>query len=159
MAKTKGAILTNAPETEPIETAEDTGAETGTGTASGQMADVVDIILGKLNEMEIEFARDAWENKAPEEYGVVELAEQSAAIYADDIMIDEAWTIRVHLYVKGDDDAWPDKVGEKLRELSGPLDLTWRVTGREFAYEVGKVHWTWTVTRWGPLRIEGDPHG
>ena len=36
--------------------------------------DAIDVLLNKLNTIEgIEFVRDAWLNKAPDNYGVVEL--------------------------------------------------------------------------------------
>jgi hypothetical protein len=117
--------------------------------------DAVNIITDKLNELDgIEFARDAWENKAPDAYGVVELGAENLTFYADNIPLDEAWQITVHVYAIGDSDAWPRLVAEKLAEVAETLDITWRVTGREFLFDIGKVHWTWTVVRWGPLTWE-----
>ena len=43
----------------------------------------VDKIVAKLNTLEgIEFAKDAWVNKAPENYGVVELSGTARQMWA-----------------------------------------------------------------------------
>lgn len=132
-------------------------ARTKNRTATTVTLDAVQIITDKLNELDgIEFARDAWENKAPETYGVVELGAESLTFYADNVPLDGAWQILIHAYVIGDDDGWPARIGEKLSEISEDLDITWRVTTREFLFDIAKVHWVFTVIRWGPLTWEAD---
>lgn len=113
----------------------------------------IDSLVERLNELEgIEFAKDAWVNKAPEVYGVVTLNGDNQQLWADGHLIDTIWGVTVAAYVDDDDDTWPDKVQAKLEELEDQdlFDLVHRVN-REFDYETGKVRWEWTVMLYGPL--------
>jgi len=119
------------------------------------MLDVVDLITGKLNELEgIEFARDAWENKAPDQYGVVTLALEPIVQYADGHLIDEINRCTVDMYTEGSSDTWPALVREKLAELEDVndwLDLSCRLTAREYLFDINKVHWTMQINFAGPV--------
>lgn len=126
--------------------------------------DAIDQLVTQLNEISgIEFVRDAWLNKAPENYGVVELSGEASQLWADGHLLDSVYRVLVHLYVKGDDDSWPAQVQEKLEALesTGKVDLTHTNT-RDFDYQTGKVHWMWSVSLYGPLTwtesvaVEGD---
>lgn len=115
--------------------------------------DVVDQLVEKLNEISgIEFVRDAWLNKAPENYGVVELNGEARQLWADGHLTDSIWRVIVTLYVQGDDDSWPQQVQAKLEALesAGAVDLTHTIS-RDFDAQTGKVRWAWTVNLYGSL--------
>ena len=113
--------------------------------------DAADLLVGKLNEIEgIAFVRDAWENKAPDNYGVVELAGQSSALWADNRMLEQVFQLTVHLYVAGGSDEWVAKVQEKLAEACDGYSLP----AHEFAFDIGKNHWTWNCQIVGPIQWE-----
>lgn len=118
--------------------------------------DAIDEIVAKLNTIEgIEFVRDAWVNKAPDNYGVVELPGESRQLWADGHLLDSIWMVRITAYVTDGDDTWAGDINEKLEELEadGKVELTHTI-GRNFNYEVGKVEWVWTVYITGPLTRE-----
>ena len=115
--------------------------------------DAVDMLVDALNEIDgIEFTRDAWEDKAPENYGVVELNGEARQLWADGHLIDSVWAVVITLYVSGDADTWPRTVQEKLEELEsdGRLDLTYAVS-RVYDYQINKVRWSWTANLAGDL--------
>lgn len=114
--------------------------------------DAVDELTQKLGEIGVEFVRDAWLNKAPDNYGVVELQGEARQLWADGHLLDSIYRVLVTLYVKGDDDSYAGQVQEKLEELesAGKVDLTHTIS-RSFDYETGKVQWVWTVNMYGPL--------
>lgn len=120
------------------------------------MPDTIDLIVDKLNEIDgIEFTRDAWEDKAPDSYGVVELNGEAGQLWADGHLIDSIWSITVTLYVAGDSDAWPEKVREKLEELEadGTIDLSYAAS-RAYDYGIDKVRWSWNATLLADLTRE-----
>lgn len=122
--------------------------------------DAVDMIVDKLNELDgIEFTRDAWENAAPDQYGVVEVNGQIGSTYGDGNLLDERWQITITAYVNGDDDGWPYRIREKLEELEAELDTSLTTSGREYAYDINKVVWRWTLRLWGPLTWEAEGNG
>ena len=115
--------------------------------------DAIDQLITELNKLEgIEFAKDAWVNKAPDVYGVVELSNSARQLWADGHLCDTIWTVVVTAYVADDDDSWPDKIQQKLEalEADGRFDLTGTNT-RTFDYETGKVRWQWILMMYGPL--------
>ena len=116
----------------------------------------MDKIVEKLNTLDgIEFAKDAWVNKAPENYGVVRLSGEARQLWADGHLADSAWTVIVDAYVKDDSDGYPAQIQGKLEalEAEGKVDLT-HTNNREYDYQIGKVHWWWTVIMYGPLQWE-----
>jgi len=124
-----------------------------TRAAATVTVNAIDRLVEKLNELDgIEFAKDAWVNKAPENYGVVELTGEAAQLWADGHLTDSNWNVRVRAYVQDDSDEYPQKIQEKLEELEaeGMIDLT-HTNNREFDYFTGKVLWQWIVIMWGPL--------
>ena len=69
--------------------------------------DAVDELVAKLNTIEgIEFAKDAWVNKAPAVYGVVELSSEARQMWADGHLTDSAWNVIVTAYVSDDSNEW-----------------------------------------------------
>lgn len=115
--------------------------------------DAIDDLIAELNKLEgIEFAKDAWVNKAPAVYGVVELSQMARQLWADGHLTDSAWTVIVTAYVKDDSNEWPARIQEKLEALEdvGRIDLT-HTNNREFDPQTGYVRWQWIVTMWGEL--------
>ena len=131
-------------------------ARTRNRTAATVTVRAIDKIVAKLNTIEgVEFAADAWVNKAPSNYGVVSLSSEAAQLWADGHLTDSGWRVIVDMYVDGDDYGYPAEVQEKLEALEdeGMIDLT-HTNNRDFDYETGKVHWRWTVIMYGPLQWE-----
>ena len=118
----------------------------------------LDRVVSKLNEINgIEFVRDAWVNKAPDNYGVVEMSGEVGQLWADGHLTDSIWRVVVTLYVNGDDDTYPALVQAKLEALenAGQLDMTQSVS-REYVYDINKVKWTWQVNMYGCLTWEEE---
>lgn len=113
--------------------------------------DAVDLLVEKLNTIEgLAFVRDAWENKAPDDYGVVEMTTQSNALWADDRMVDQIFNLTVHLYCRDGSNAWIAKIQEKLAEA-----VDWyNMSTHEYLYDIDKNHWTWSVYMIGPMQWE-----
>ena len=111
--------------------------------------DAVDFLVEKLNQIEgISFVRDAWEDKAPDDYGVVELTGQNNALYADNHMIEQTFTLAVHLYAVDGSNAWIGKIQEKLNEATDGFSLP----VHEYAWDIQRNHWQWTAYLIGPLQ-------
>lgn len=116
--------------------------------------DLVDELVNTLNGIEgLAFVKDAWKNKAPENYGVVELTGQKDAVIADGHMIEQSFAARVTIYVSGGENTWLNAVQSKLEEA----DVPYRFPEREYLYDIGKVSWAWDVTLYGQLtRVVDD---
>jgi hypothetical protein len=113
--------------------------------------DAADILVAKLNELDgLAFVRDAWENKAPDDYGVVELDGQSMSLWADDRMIEQVFQLKVHLYITGTGD---DKVALVQQKLAAVCD-GYSLPAHEYAYDIDKNHWTWQCSMIGPPQRE-----
>ena len=122
-----------------------------TVTTTTVTRDAVDILVSKLNEIDgIEFTRDAWENEAPADYGAVEMAGQYNSLWADDKMVEQTFTLAVHLYCKDGGNQWISKIQEKLAEA-----VDWyTMPTHEYIYEIEKNHWTWNAFMIAPLQWE-----
>lgn len=119
--------------------------------------DVIDEMITKLNTLDnIEFVRDAWVNKAPDNYGVAEPQGEVQQLWADGHLVDSIQRVILHAYVTGDDDSIAYDIEGKLEELEseGKADLT-HTMNREFDYMVGKVHWQWIISLYGGLIVYG----
>ena len=122
-------------------------------TLTTRTVDAVDELVTELNTLSgIEWTRDAWVNKAPDNYGVVELSGEQKQLWADGHLIDSSWRVVLTAYVVGDSDEWPALVQAKLEalEASGTLELVHSAT-REFDFQINKVRWQWTVYMYSPL--------
>ena len=127
-----------------------------TRSAQTTTVDAVDELVAKLNTISgIEFVRDAWMNKAPDNYGVVELQGEASQLWADNRLVDSIWRVLITAYVTGDDDTLAYTVQNKLEalEADGKVDLTHTIS-RAFDYTTGKTMWTWQVNLFGPLTRE-----
>lgn len=113
--------------------------------------DAADLLVDALNTIGgISFVRDAWENKAPDDYGVVELNGQSDSLWADNRMVEQTFQLTVHLYVHGGSDEWVGKVQDKLRTSCDGFSLP----THEYLFDIDKNHWQWTVQIIGPIQWE-----
>ena len=122
-------------------------------TAETVTVNAMDKIVAKLNTLEgIEFAKDAWVNKAPTNYGVLLLSGEARQMWADGHLVDSSWTLVLDAYVEDDSDEYPAMIQEKLDALEdeGVLDLT-HTNNREYDYTLNRVRWQWIVIMWGPL--------
>ena len=122
---------------------------TQTVTTTTVTRDAADILVEQLNTIEgIAFVRDAWENKAPDDYGVVEMTDQSNALYADNHLIAQEFRFRVHLYAKDGNNAWIGKIQAVLDEYTDGYGLE----SHEYLFDIGKNHWTWRAYLISPLQ-------
>lgn len=100
-----------------------------------QMIDTLNTISG------IEFTEDAWDQKAPNNYGVVELTGETANDYADGRKIGQAFNVTITMYVSGNSHTWIQKVQEKLESLKIPYTMP----TREYLQDINKVRWIWNA--------------
>ena len=111
--------------------------------------DAADLLVETLNTIEgLPFVRDAWENKAPANYGVVELDGQADALWADNRMLEQVFRLTVHLYVDGSRDDLVATVQGKLGTACDGYSLP----THEFLFDAGKTHWAWQCVIIGPLQ-------
>lgn len=111
--------------------------------------DAVDQLVSELDSLEgIAFVRDAWENKAPDNYGVVELDGSPVNLWGDNKLLSQVFQLRVHAYVNGSRD---DLVALVQAKLAAKCD-SYVLAGHEFAFDIGKNHWTWNCQIIGPLQ-------
>ena len=89
----------------------------------------------------IEFTEDAWVEKAPNNYGVVELTGEAGNDYADGIKVGQSMAVRITIYVTGGSHRWIAKVQEVL---SG-MKLRYALPQREYLQDIRKVMWTWNT--------------
>ena len=115
----------------------------------------LDDLLDALNAISgIEFARDAWINDAPENYGVLELTRQNGGQWADDKLQEQSFEVSIVIYVKDDSDIWVDSVQGVLEAQ----DMAFGMPRRGYDYGSNAVMWQWTATYYGPLtEIVPDP--
>ena len=111
----------------------------------------INALLNALNEIDgIEFALDAWLDKAPNDYGVVEMPGEQTALWADDKMVEQMFRATVHIYVHGGEFGWIEKVQNVLQEQ----DAWYQMPVREYLDDIHMVHWSWNVRFYG--RIEDE---
>lgn len=111
----------------------------------------IDQLIDRLNGIEgLAFTRDAWENKAPDDYGVVELIGQAGAVWADDGMAEQAYSLRISLYVRDGGEQWLELIQQAMTDC----DLVYSLPERGFLYDIGKVEWRWTARLYGSLEAD-----
>lgn len=124
-------------------------ARSRTAAVTTVVRDAADILTAKLNEIEgLAFVRDAWENKAPDNYGVVELEGEPEALWADDRQVDCIYQMSVHIYVSGGGDEYVALIESKLAEVCDGYSMPLH----EYAYDINRNHWQWRCRMFGPLR-------
>ena len=98
----------------------------------------------------IHFARDAWEDKAPDEYGVVLFSGQNQAVWADDVMVAQAHRIDVVVYVEGANDA----IQKSVQDVLEAQDLSYRLESREYLWDIDRVEWRWIAWLYGSVEAD-----
>lgn len=127
-----------------------------TKSAAPAPVDAVDRVVNALNTLDsVAFVRDAWENKAPDDYGVVEVNGAPMNLWGDDKLLAQVFQITVHAYVTGSRDDLVPLIQEKLETVTDWFSLT----QHEFLMDVGKNHWVWTGQVLGPLQAEVSAGG
>lgn len=107
---------------------------------TNEQEDRIQQIINALNQIPgIEFAEDAWEEKAPNNYGVVELMGEAGNDYADGKRIAKGYLVEITIYVTGGSHGWIEKVEAVLDGLQLPHTLP----QREYTHEIKKVCWRW----------------
>ena len=111
--------------------------------------DAVDLLVSALNTLEgIAWTRDAWVNKAPDNYGVVENDGAPVTYWADNRMLAQVFQVKVHAYVKGSRDDLAALVQAKLAENCDSYTLS----VQEYLYDIDRNHFTWNCQIIGPLQ-------
>lgn len=107
---------------------------------TNEQEDRIQQIIDALNEIPgIEFAEDAWEEKAPNNYGVVELMGEAGNDYADGKRIAKGYLVEITIYVTGGSHGWIEKVEAVLDGLQLPHTMP----QREYTHDIKKVCWRW----------------
>ena len=99
-------------------------------------------LLEALNTIDgIEFAEDAWEEKAPNNYGVLELTGESGNDYADGRKTAINYAATLTIYVKGGSHHWIEAVEDVLTAEQIPHNMP----QREFLMDIKMVRWVWNL--------------
>lgn len=123
----------------------------------GGTVDVADRLVDSLNEIEgLAFVRDArTENEPERNYGIVRLTGENTAVWADDVMVEQAFGLAVNVFVKDERAEWLSQIQAKLEAA----DLFYRFTARNYHVETDAVEWEWTATHYGPLLADDGEAG
>ncbi len=120
------------------------------------MSNMIDRLIDSLNEIEgIEFVRDAWINDESVTHGVVSMNGEVSGCWADGHMIDQAFRLRIAIYVKDGEDSWLDAVQTVLDDE----DIAYTLPNRTYLYDADTVEWEWTCTLYGPLEVDDGEAG
>ena len=110
--------------------------------------DRINTLLTALNTISgIAFVEDAWVEKAPDNYGVVELTGQNASEYADGKLLDQGFSVRITIYVTGGSHSWVEAVQDVLTAQ----DVGFSLPTREYLQDINKVSWVWNCSILGPV--------
>ena len=109
-----------------------------------EMIDALNTISG------IEFQEDAWKEKAPSNYGVVELTGEATNDYADGVKIAQAYSVTITMYVNGNSHTWITKVQDVLDSLK----VRYTMPTREYLHDIDMVRWIWTARIKRPIMRE-----
>ena len=118
--------------------------------------DVIANLLTALNTISgIDFVEDAWVEKAPDNYGVVELTGQNGSEYADGKLVEQSFGIRITIYVTGGRHAYIEAVQNVLTAF----DIGFSMPTREYVQDINKVSWVWNCTVFGPIEYTVETPG
>ena len=110
--------------------------------------DVIASLITALNAIDgIAFTEDAWVEKAPDNYGVVELTGDIIREYADGKLIEQGFGVRITIYVTGGSHAWISAVQSVLIAQ----DVAFSMPTREYLQDINKVSWVWNGSILGPI--------
>ena len=124
--------------------------------SQNQTVDKIQEMIDALNTISgIEFQEDAWDDKAPSNYGVVELTGETANDYADGVKIAQAYSVTITMYVSGNSHQWITKVQDVLDQLK----VRYTMPTREYLQDINKVRWIWTARIRRPIVREVAANG
>lgn len=124
--------------------------------SQNQTVDKIQEMIEALNTISgIEFQEDAWEEKAPSNYGVVELTGETANDYADGVKIAQAYSVTITMYVSGNSHQWITRVQDVLDQLK----VRYTMPTREYLQDINKVRWIWTARVRRPIVREVAANG
>ena len=125
-------------------------------TQTTQTVDKIQQMIDALNTINgIEFQEDAWDDKAPNNYGVVELTGETANDYADGVKIAQAYSVTITMYVSGNSHQWITRVQDVLDQLK----VRYTMPTREYLQDINKVRWIWTARVRRPIVREVAANG
>lgn len=104
-------------------------------------------LASELSRIGVPFRADAWKNKAPDDYGVVEITGQDSGEWADDGMIDQTFWATITLYVTGNNMKWPRLVQARLAKM----DAGYKLTERQWLPDIQRTAWTWRASFYAPI--------
>lgn len=123
---------------------------------TNQTVDKIQEMIEALNTISgIEFQEDAWDEKAPSNYGVVELTGEAANDYADGVKIAQAYSVTITMYVSGNSHQWITRVQDVLDQLK----VRYTMPTREYLQDINKVRWIWTARVRRPIVREVAANG
>ena len=124
--------------------------------SQNQTVDKIQEMIEALNTISgIEFQEDAWDEKAPSNYGVVELTGETANDYADGVKIAQAYSVMITMYVSGNSHQWITRVQDVLDQLK----VRYTMPTREYLQDINKVRWIWTARIRRPIVREVAANG
>jgi len=124
--------------------------------SQNQTVDKIQEMIDALNTISgIEFQEDAWDDKAPSNYGVVELTGETANDYADGVKIAQAYSVTITMYVSGNSHQWITRVQDVLDQLK----VRYTMPTREYLQDIKKVRWIWTARIRRPIVREVAANG
>ena len=124
--------------------------------SQNQTVDKIQEMIDALNTISgIEFQEDAWDEKAPSNYGVVELTGETANDYADGVKIAQAYSVTITMYVSGNSHQWITRVQDVLDQLK----VRYTMPTREYLQDINKVRWIWTARVRRPIVREVAANG
>ena len=124
--------------------------------SQNQTVDKIQEMIEALNTISgIEFQEDAWDEKAPSNYGVVELTGETANDYADGVKIAQAYSVMITMYVSGNSHQWITRVQDVLDQLK----VRYTMPTREYIQDIKKVRWIWTARIRRPIVREVAANG
>lgn len=117
-------------------------------TPTPTTVDIIASLIDALNTIDgLAFVEDAWVEKAPANYGVVELIGQNTSEYADGKLIEQGFGVRITIYVTGGSHAWIDAV----QSILTAQDIGFSMPTREYLQDINKVSWVWNCSIFGPV--------
>ena len=119
-----------------------------TPTPTPTTVDLISTLITALNTIDgLAFVEDAWVEKAPANYGVVELIGQNTSEYADGKLIEQGFGVRITIYVTGGSHSWITAVQSVLDNA----DIGYSMPTREYLQDINKVSWVWNCSIFGPV--------
>ena len=115
--------------------------------------DLIDTLIDELNDGVdgVTFDRDALDTNRPDDWAAVELIGQDGSEWADGQLIDQVLTVDIWVSVSERGSRIRDEVQAVLQAFGQDHEIGWKLTARNYLYNLNKVVWRWTVTLWGPI--------